>query len=239
MKNLTCIIVEDQPPAQRILKKFIEDVSTLDLIGTFSEPTPVLEFLNENEVDLIFLDIHLPKISGIDLLKIMPNKPQVILTTAFPDYALESYELNVVDYLLKPFSFQRFVQAVAKVQQRGPGHAMAEQEQEASNLDSRNEVFIKTGYDYTKIVISDISYIKSDADYTEIVVSGKKRISSEPLRHWEELLDKNNFVRIHKSYIVNTSKIIKVSGNRIILDTDEILPIGRAYKEDFASRFLK
>jgi DNA-binding LytR/AlgR family response regulator len=239
MKNLTCIIVEDQPPAQRILKKFIEDVSTLDLIGTFSEPTPVLEFLNDNEVDLIFLDIHLPKISGIDLLKIMPNKPQVILTTAFPDYALESYELNVVDYLLKPFSFQRFVQAVAKVQQRGAGHAAAEQDQEASNLDSRNEVFIKTGYDYTKIVISDISYIKSDADYTEIVVGGKKRISSEPLRHWEELLDKNSFVRIHKSYIVNTSKIIKVSGNRIILDTDEILPIGRAYKEDFAARFLK
>ena len=239
MKNLTCIIVEDQPPAQRILKKFIEDVSTLDLIGTFSEPTPVLEFLNDNEVDLIFLDIHLPKISGIDLLKIMPNKPQVILTTAFPDYALESYELNVVDYLLKPFSFQRFVQAVAKVQQRGAGQAAAEQDQEASNLDSRNEVFIKTGYDYTKIVISDISYIKSDADYTEIVVGGKKRISSEPLRHWEELLDKNSFVRIHKSYIVNTSKIIKVSGNRIILDTDEILPIGRAYKEDFASRFLK
>ena len=239
MKNLTCIIVEDQPPAQRILKKFIEDVSTLDLIGTFSEPTPVLEFLNENEVDLIFLDIHLPKISGIDLLKIMPNKPQVILTTAFPDYALESYELNVVDYLLKPFSFQRFVQAVAKVQQRGASQATAEPDQEASNLDSRNEVFIKTGYDYTKIVISDISYIKSDADYTEIVVSGKKRISSEPLRHWEELLDKNSFVRIHKSYIVNTSKIIKVSGNRIILDTDEILPIGRAYKEDFASRFLK
>jgi DNA-binding LytR/AlgR family response regulator len=190
-------------------------------------------------VDLIFLDIHLPKISGIDLLRIMPNKPQVILTTAFPDYALESYELNVVDYLLKPFSFQRFVQAVAKVQQRGAGHTAAEQNNEESSLDSRNEVFIKTGYDYTKIVISDISYIKSDADYTEIVVNGKKRISSEPLRHWEELLDKNSFVRIHKSYIVNTSKIIKVSGNRVILDTDEILPIGRAYKEDFASRFLK
>ncbi len=239
MKNLTCIIVEDQPPAQRILKKFIEDVSTLDLIGTFSEPTPVLEFLNENEVDLIFLDIHLPKISGIDLLKIMPNKPQVILTTAFPDYALESYELNVADYLLKPFSFQRFVQAVAKVTQRSAAPEKTKQEQENPPFDSRNEVFIKTGYDYTKIVFSDISYIKSDADYTEIVVEGKKRISSEPLRHWEELLDKNSFVRIHKSYIVNTSKIIKVSGNRVILDTDEILPIGRAYKEDFASRFLK
>ena len=97
MKNLTCIIIEDQPPAQRILKKFIEDVKTLDLVGTFSEPTGALEFLSENKVDLVFLDVHLPKMSGIDLLKILPNKPQVILTTAFSDYALESYELDVVD----------------------------------------------------------------------------------------------------------------------------------------------
>ena len=208
-------------------------------VSTASGGEEALHLLERESFDIIVLDMDMPNLSGIDLLKIMPNKPQVILTTAFPDYALESYELNVVDYLLKPFSFQRFVQAVAKVQQRGAGHAAAEQDQEASNLDSRNEVFIKTGYDYTKIVISDISYIKSDADYTEIVVGGKKRISSEPLRHWEELLDKNSFVRIHKSYIVNTSKIIKVSGNRIILDTDEILPIGRAYKEDFAARFLK
>jgi DNA-binding LytR/AlgR family response regulator len=236
MKKLTCIIVEDQPPAQRILKKFIEDVKTLELIGTFSEPTSVLEFLKENQVDLIFLDIHLPKISGIDLLKIMPSSPQVILTTAFPDYALESYELSVVDYLLKPFSFQRFMQAVAKVLQRVPeGESNP---QDATN-DPRNEVFIKTGYDYTRIVISDIQYIKSDADYTEIVVGGKKRISSEPLRHWQELLDKSIFVRIHKSYIVNTSKIVKVSGNRVYLDSDEIIPIGRAYKDDFTERFLK
>lgn len=237
MKNLTCIIVEDQPPAQRILKKFIEDVKTLDLIGTFSEPMSVLEFLKENQVDLIFLDIHLPKISGIDMLKIIPNSPNVILTTAFSDYALESYELNVVDYLLKPFSFQRFVQAVAKVPRKGNGPL--EGDQQESPLESKKEVFIKTGYDYTRIVISNIIYIKSDADYTEIFVDGKKRISSEPLRHWEELLDKNNFVRIHKSYIVNTSKILKVSGNRVYMDNDEIIPIGRAYKDDFASRFLK
>lgn len=239
MKKMTCIIVEDQPPAQRILKKFIEDINSLDLIGTFSEPTSALEFLTENEVDLIFLDIHMPKISGIDLMKIMPNNPHVILTTAFPDYALESYEFNVVDYLLKPFSFQRFVQAVAKVPQRSAPTGIGEKEQEPPASDSRNEVFIKTGYDYTKIVISEIDYIKSDADYTEIMVAGKKRISAEPLRHWEEILDKNTFVRIHKSYIVNTSKIVKVSGNRVILDNEEIIPIGRAYKEDFSERFLK
>ncbi len=237
MTTRTCIIVEDQPPAQRILKSFIEDVKSLELIGTFGEPTAVLDFLKSNRVDLIFLDIHLPKISGIDLLKIIPDSPHVILTTAFPDYALESYELNVVDYLLKPFSFQRFVQAVAKVPFANSASGTSGEEETVEGL--KNEVFIKTGYDYTKIVISDIEYIKSDADYTEIVIGGKKKISSEPLRHWQELLDQNSFVRIHKSYIVNTSKIQKVSGNRVYLENEEVLPIGRAYKDDFSSRFLK
>jgi DNA-binding LytR/AlgR family response regulator len=150
---------------------------------------------------------------------------------------LESYELNVVDYLLKPFSFQRFVQAVAKVPANSKTPESDSREENEEGL--RNEVFIKTGYDYTKIVISDIEFIKSDADYTEIVIGGKKRISSEPLRHWQELLDQKSFVRIHKSYIVNTSKIQKVSGNRVHLENGDILPIGRAYKEDFSSRFLK
>ncbi len=112
---MKCIIVEDQPPAQRILKKYIKDLGTLDLVDTFSNAIDAMEFLKSNEVDLIFLDIHLPKISGIDFLKAMPNPPAVILTTAFADYALQGYEFNVVDYLLKPFSFQRFVKAVAKV----------------------------------------------------------------------------------------------------------------------------
>ena len=106
-------------------------------------------------------------------------------------------------------------------------------------MSSRTRCSSKPGYDYTKIVISEIEFIKSDADYTEIVIGGKKKISSEPLRHWEELLDPNSFVRIHKSYIVNTSKIQKVSGNRVFLENGEILPIGRAYKDDFSSRFLK
>ncbi|MGB5228874.1 MAG: response regulator, partial [Eudoraea sp.] len=112
---MNCIIIEDQPPAQRILKKFIEDIGSLQLKGVFSDAIQAMEFLKTNSVDLMFLDIHLPKISGIDFLRTMPNPPFVILTTAFSDYALESYDLNVVDYLLKPFSFQRFVKAVSKI----------------------------------------------------------------------------------------------------------------------------
>jgi len=232
---MTCIIIEDQPPAQRILKKFIEDIGSLKLEGTFSEAPQAMDFLSSNHVDIIFLDIHLPKISGIDFLKILPNRPSIILTTAFSEYALESYELNVVDYLLKPFSFQRFVQAVNKVQLKGKG--IVTDNSEAIN--QRTEVFIKSGYDHIKLVISDIHYIKSDADYTEIFVDGKRHISSEPLRFWIEYLGKKQFVRIHKSYIVNTSKINKVSGNQVYMTSGENLPIGRAYKDQFSERFLK
>ena len=234
---MKCIIIEDQPPAQRVLKKYIEDIGSLNLKATFSDAIQAIEFLKSEAVDLIFLDIHLPKISGIDFLKTMPNPPHVILTTAFSDYALESYEFNVVDYLLKPFSFQRFVKAVSKV----PIKIQHEQALGAieNNLQTRKEIFIKSGYEHIKIMIEDIIYIKSDTDYTEIHNAEKKYLSSEPLRYWLENLDQKQFVRIHKSFIINSSKIVKVVGNQVYLNNDLTLPIGRAYKESFMGKFLK
>lgn len=233
---MNCIIIEDQPPAQRILKKYIEDIGSLQLAGTFSDAIQAMEFLKNNEIDLIFLDIHLPKISGIDFLKTMPNPPQVILTTAFPDYALESYEFNVVDYLLKPFSFQRFVKAVAKVPLKSQ---ITQQQTPVDEPFTRSEIFIKSGYEHIKVTITDILYIKSDADYTEIFIPGKKHLSSEPLRYWLETLNPHQFTRIHKSYIINTAKIEKIAGNQVYLVEDIVVPIGRAYKEDFIERFVR
>ncbi len=230
---MNCIIIEDQPPAQRLLKKYIEDLGTLQLEATFSDAIQAMEFLKAEAVDLIFLDIHLPKISGIDFLKTIPNPPSVILTTAFPDYALESYEFNVVDYLLKPFSFQRFVKAVSKVPSKNIAPSSEENEQ------IRKELFIKSGYEYIKITVEDILYIKSDADYTEIFLPNKKHLSSEPLRYWLENLDNNQFMRIHKSYIINITKIEKVASNQVFLTDEIVVPIGRAYKESFAEKFLK
>jgi len=230
---MNCIIIEDQPPAQRILKKYIEDIGSLNLKATFSNAIQAMEFLRSEPVDLIFLDIHLPKISGIDFLKTMPHPPHVILTTAFPDYALESYELDVVDYLLKPFTFQRFVKAVSKVP---AGHSPGVP---AGGRQVRRELFIKSGYEHIKIRVDDILYIKSDADYTEVVVPGKKHLCSDPLRYWLEQLPAGQFVRIHKSYIVNVSEIEKVAGNRVFLNNGAIVPVGRAYKDDFAERFLR
>ena len=231
---MNCIIIEDQPPAQRILKKYIEDIGSLNLKATFSDAIQAMEFLKTDSVDLIFLDIHLPKISGIDFLKMMPNSPHIILTTAFSEYALESYEFNVVDYLLKPISFQRFVKAVSKIPVKNAGEFKT-----VSPENTPEVLFIKSGYDYIKVSIHDIIYIKSDADYTEIYVPGKKHLTSEPLRYWIENLDKQYFFRIHKSYIINTSKIVKVSSNQVYLIDDFVVPIGRSYKEAFTERFLK
>ena len=144
---MTCIIIEDQPPAQRILQKYIQDIGNLTLMDTCQDAISALTYLKTNQVDLIFLDIHLPKISGIDFLNILDTKPKVILTTAFPDYALQSYELDVVDYLLKPFSFERFVKAVTKANTPMPSSKPLPESAEKSD----EFMFIKTGIDYQKI----------------------------------------------------------------------------------------
>lgn len=232
---MKCIIIEDQLPAQRILKKYILDIESLQLEGVFTNALEAIEFLKSNEIDLIFLDIHLPKLSGIDFLKSLNNPPQVIFTTAFPEFALEGYELNVVDYLLKPFSFPRFVQAVSKVNLNINGDSTPNEE--AENI--IKDIFIKSGFDHIRIKIDDIVYIKSDADYTEIHLENKKHLSTETLRFWEQSLPVLQFSRIHKSYIVNTEKVVKVSGNQIHLEKQKVIPIGRAYKNEFIERFIK
>lgn len=230
---MRCIIIEDQPPAQRVLKKYISDLGTIELLATFPDALQAMEFLREYTTDLIFLDIHLPKISGIDFLKTLAQKPNVILTTAFSDYALESYEYHVVDYLLKPFSFERFVQAVSKVRLPKPEQKLVSQ---ASDMDV---IFIKSGYEHIKINVTDILYIQSDADYTEVFTHEKKYLSHEPLRFWEETLLNGKFIRTHKSYILNISKIVKIVGNQVLIDEHTHIPVGRAYKDNFMQHVLK
>ncbi len=223
---MKALIIEDQAPAQRILKKYIDDIGTLDLIGTYGDAIQSLEYLKNNPVDLIFLDIHLPKISGLDFLKSLTNPPAVILTTAFPDYALESYDLNVVDYLLKPFSFQRFVQAVSKVQSKSTPEVLEKK---------KSEIFIKSGHDLVKIHLDDLLYIKADADYTELHTEKKRYLNNETLKFWSEELS-HDFVRVHKSYIINLRHLEKVSAAHVYLDSGMEIPIGRVYKENLMSR---
>ena len=232
---MRCIIVEDQPPAQRILQKFIEDVGNLELVGVFSDGLKAMEFLRAEPVELLFLDIHLPKISGIEFLKSLHNPPYVIFTTAYSEYALEGYELNVVDYLLKPFSFQRFVQAINKVpKNRQVGSQQADKNAQ-TNL---GELYVKSGHEFLKVAIEEIISINSDSDYTEIHLEDKKILSSESLRHWLDVLDGKRFLQLHKSYIVNSSKIDRISGNLVYMNNQSRIPIGRAYKEQFMKSLM-
>lgn len=218
---ITCIIIEDQAPAQRILKKYVADYGNVQIKEVFSDPILALEYLQEIHVDLIFLDIHLPKISGMDFLKILLYKPLVILTTAFHEYAVQSYEFEVLDYLLKPISYDRFIKAMDRVQQ------VLKDE----NTEKKSEsILVKIGYEYVSVDLSEILYVKSDGDYTFLYCSSKKHMVSLPLKYWNETLSKQQFCQIHRSYIVSLDKIEKISANSIIVNK-QVLPIGRKYKQ--------
>mgnify|MGYP000565805871 CR=1 FL=1 len=227
---MNCIIVEDQAPAQRVLKKYISDLGTLTLKGVFNNAVQAAEFLKSEPVDLMFLDIHLPKVSGIDFLNALVNRPSVILTTAFSEYAVQSYELDVVDYLIKPFSFERFLKAIAKVNRSSIP---------SSGTEPKQDFYIKSGHEYIKVNNWDILYIKSDMDYTEIHLLNKKLISTERLSFWEQKLAPLKYVRVHKSFLINTNKIEKVAGNQVYLTNQQVIPIGRAYKEEFLTGIVK
>lgn len=226
----TCIIIEDQLPAQRLLKKYVEDAGDLELLAIFSNTYEAEEWLKDKTVDVMFLDIHLPKVSGIDFLRMLKQPPQVILTTAFPDYALESYDLNVVDYLLKPFSFQRFITAVSK---------LSSKRAYKGNTADRKELVLKSGHEFVRIVVNDIHYINSDADYTDVYYgTDQKFVSSASLKEWEETLRDYRFLRVHRSYIVNLDKIQKMSRNLLLLNNGTEIPVGRTYKNALAKKFL-
>lgn len=235
--DFRCIIIEDQLPAQRILQRYISEVAGLRLAGAFTDPLAALEFMREHHVDLIFLDIHLPKLSGMDLLKVLPYKPKVILTTAFSEYALEGYEYDVVDYLLKPFSFERFLKAVSKViyQPEAPASLSEVHEKIEVAPHQGHYAFVKSEKTIIKIDFDDIVFIKADDVYTWVYTTAKHLFLSYSLKYWLDLLPTGDFCRIHKSYIVNLQHIEKIEGNQVFT-AQGVLPVGRSYREDFMAR---
>lgn len=224
--NLKCLVIEDELPAQRVLKKYIGDVPSLELAGMHKSAVEVIETLREEQIDLLFLDINLPKISGLNFLRSLNNPPQVIITTAYPDYAHEGFELDVVDFLLKPFSFERFLKAVSKV---------TSDPQSESGSPDQQYVFVKVDNSLQKVDFKSIIYIESDRDYVRVVMEDGRFRQLQTLKYWDSLLKNEHFARVHKSFIVNIAKVQKIVGNRIEMP-GEIIPIGRHYKEDFMER---
>lgn len=220
-----CIIIEDQIPAQRILKHYLEDFPNLSLMASFTNALDARDWLQENQVDLIFLDIHLPRLSGMDFLRKLQNQPAVILTTAFPDYALESYEYRVIDYLLKPIAPERFKQAIQKFF-------------DLLQVSNSFEFMVKSGYEYQRVNSAELSFIKSDMDYTELHIADRVILSKESLNHWEDKLENQGFIRAHRSYLVNISHISDLQSSQIRLNNAQIIPLGRAYKEKLRAALL-
>jgi DNA-binding LytR/AlgR family response regulator len=230
--QIRCIIVDDEPPARRILEKYICDLPVLKLEAKCGNAFETLEVLHKKQIDLIFLDINMPKMTGLDFLKTLQNPPLIIVTTAYREYALEGYDLDVLDYLTKPIPFDRFVKAVNKAVDR-LRNKYPPQVSVASKSDSTaNCIFVKVDKVNYKVNLDDILYIESVGDYIKIFTSEKNYLTNITMKKIEAGLPSCSFKRVHKSYIISISKINSAEGNMIKIN-NAVIPIGQTYRKDF------
>jgi len=230
MKKASCIIVDDEHPARVLLKEYVSKVPQLELVGVFKNPVEAMSFIRDHTVDIFLLDIQMPELTGIEFIKSLTQKPKVIFTTAYSNYALEGYELDVVDYLLKPIRFERFLHAINKAldllsleQNQSPGTV----EEKILNLKADHKIH--------RVKISDINYIEGFKEYVRFHLPEEKIITLESLKKLEDELSDDQFLRIHKSYIINTRKVKSIYGNQVEIG-DQYLPIGKSYREKVFDR---
>ena len=233
MNLLKCLIIDDEPLSQEVLEKFVLDVPGLHLEGICSNALEAMEILQQQPVDLMFLDINMPKLSGISFARSLEHPPMIIFTTAYPEYAVEGFELDAVDYLVKPISFDRFIKGVNKALEYWQMRNLKNIRTDID--DDRNFITIKSDKKIYKIDIKDIQYIQSYGDYIKIFTSEKMILTSETMKNILEVL-KEPFIRVHKSFLVNLECILYVEGNQIKIG-DALIPIGLKYKEDFFEKF--
>src|SRR5437868_7725422 len=222
MSKLKCIIIEDEPLAAKVLSDYIMQVPFLELHGTFKDAILATDYLRDHPVDLIFLDIHLPKLKGMAFLKTLTDLPAIIVTTAYHQYAVEGFNLNVTDYLLKPFDFERFLIAVNKVN-------TSEREKPNEGQERKDFIFLNVQKKRVKILFSEIVYIESQREYIKIVTTKKEYFSKMSTHEIEALLPANLFKRIHRSFIVSISKIESYTAEMVEVNGVSI-PIGRGYR---------
>ena len=229
--KITCIAVDDEPLALDIMEDYIQKVPYLTHKQSFTGPLDALDFMRNNHVDLVFLDIQMEDLTGIQFIKVLPYKPFIILSTAYENYALKGYELDIVDYLLKPISFDRFVMACNKVFER-------KQSKNSGVVDTENLTISNPKYDYffvkadakfVKINFGDILFIEGQGDYLRIITTSDKIMTLQSFKKMEEILPNDNFIRVHKSYMIAIDKINAVERNRVLLE-DKAIPVSETYK---------
>ena len=225
MSKIKCIIIEDEPLATKVLVDYISQVPFLELQAAFKDAILATDWLRDHTTDLMFLDIHLPKLKGMAFLKTLTNPPSVIITTAYHQYAIEGFNLNVTDYLLKPFEFERFLIAVTKVKT-----IQSEKHESNEETETKDHLFLNVQKKKVKILFSEILYIESQREYIKIVTTKKEYISKMSTHEIETLLPSNLFKRIHRSFIVSVSKIESYTAEMVEVSGISI-PIGRGYKD--------
>ena len=219
-----CLILEDEKPAQEVLQIYINKTPFLDCIGIYENGLDITQDKLQ-QVDILFLDIQLPELNGLSYLKTIANPPKVIVTTAYPNYAIEAFEEATVDYLLKPFGFERFFKAVNRVRNN-----LIHQKKEIDK-----NLFLYSDKTLYNINIDNILFLKAEIDYVKVVSDEKSILILDSLRNWNKKLQNFRFIQIHRSYIINIDKITKIYGNQVFIG-DKVIPIGKTYKESFMKK---
>jgi DNA-binding LytR/AlgR family response regulator len=232
MNELQCIIADYETIARQILESYISEMSNLKVIASCKNAFEVMEVLQKQQVDILFLDINMPKLSGLSLLKTMQQKPKVVITTAYPEYAVEGFELSVTDYLLKPFSLERFLQAVFKVQEQGKvqQHTVTAIPTEETST----SIFVKSDKKIIKLNFDTIHHIEAYGNYIKIFTDTMILVPQTLSDFLEKL--PHNFLRIHKSFVINFNHLKLIDGNQITLENDTKVPIGKSYRKDVLNR---
>jgi len=228
-KVIRCVIIEDEPLARNVLKKYIRDYPLLELAAVCNDAIEAQSVLASGNIQLLFLDINLPRLSGISFLKTLPHPPMVIFTTAYPEFAVEGFELDAIDYLLKPFSFERFLKSVNKALSKQTGS----HQKPAVIKNPDKFIFIKSDKKVYKIDFENILYIEATGDYVKVVTTDNQYLVNNTLKNLLEELPGSEFIRVHKSYIISRDKIKFVEGNYIKIGNTDV-PIGAAYKEEIS-----
>lgn len=230
--KIKCITIDDEHLAHKLLADYITKVPMLELAGQFKKAADALEIINAGQIDLIFLDIQMPGFTGIEFMESLQNKPLVIFTTAYSEYALKGYELEVIDYLLKPIEFERFVKAVNKAAKQLMLQSNNKNTPEKTSANKEQDfIFVKSGYKSIKVKLDDILYIEGLKEYANIFTEERKYTLLERLKNLELTLPSHKFIRVHKSFIVAINKINAVYGNIIEIKNKKI-PVGRTYKKE-------
>ena len=219
--NIRCIIIDDEPLAREILEQYIKDTPHLDLITSCNSALDAIQVLSEHSVDLMFLDINMPKLNGINLIKSLEKAPEVIFTTAYSEFAVEGFELSAIDYLVKPFGFERFLKAVEKARARL---------RDTITDDKEKFLMVKADKRLYQLAIKDISYIEALGDFVKVHTLQKVYITSGTLKEYMHKLVNQGFVQIHKSYIISLKAISYLDGNQLSVE-ETFLPIGQTYKQ--------